>query len=436
MSENEKDLQAQENENVVENQNEAIDDTPSMSEAMSEVSEINVGDVVTGEVLTIDDEGNTIVGLSGGQEGFVPPREISSSPVENVTDVVNVGDEIEVVVTRRVQDKEQGSYQLSKRRVDAQKVWDDLQEVFEKGETIEAPVTRVVKGGLVVDAGVRGFIPASLVDVNYIDDFSPYEGQTLELLITEIEPSENRLILSHKAVEEASLEEEKKETLANLHEGDIVTGKVARIVNFGAFIDLGGVDGLVHISEIAHEHVNDASDYLTVGEEVEVEVLSVDVEDERISLSRKNIIPGPWENIGERVQAGDVVDGTVKRIVDFGAFVEVFPGVEGLLHISQISHRHIATPFEVLEPGQKIQVQVLDVDEDRERLSLSLKELEEEPEQEERSETSSAPKAKRNKPQHNNSQASNDEDVDTTFTFGELLGDQLSDLTFEDDSED
>lgn len=440
MSENEKDLelQANENEEVVSDQSENTDDTPTMSEAMSEVNEINVGDLVTGEVLTIDDEGNTIVGLSGGQEGFVPPREISASPVDDVNEVVSVGDEIEVVVIRRVQDKEQGSYQLSKRRVDAQKVWDDLQVIFEKGETIEAPVTRVVKGGLVVDAGVRGFIPASLVDVNYIDDFSPYEGKTLELLITEIEPSENRLILSHKAVEEAELEEEKAETLANLNEGDTVTGKVARIVNFGAFIDLGGVDGLIHISEIAHEHVNDAHDYLTVGEDIEVEVLSVDPEDERISLSRKNIVPGPWENIGERVQAGDVVDGTVKRLVDFGAFVEVFPGVEGLLHISQISHRHIATPFEVLEPGEEIQVQVLDVDEERERLSLSLKALEEEPEQTEETQSSKPKNNKSNKSRQNNkSQSSNnnDNDVDTTFTFGELLGDQLSDFQFDDDSE-
>lgn len=438
---NEQELNAQEEQNEeTEETEETVDETPSMSEAMSEVTEIEVGDTLTGEVLTIDEDNNVVMGLEGGQEGVIPPKELSATPFDEVTDVVNVGDEVEVVVIRDSADKEQGGFLLSKRRVDAQKVWDDLQDKYEAGETIEAPVSRIVKGGLVVDTGVRGFIPASLVDVDYIDDFTPYEDKTLELQIIEIEPSENRLILSHKAIQEKELEAQKEETLANLEEGQVVTGKVARIVDFGAFIDLGGVDGLVHISEVAHEHVDNVEDYLTAGEEIEVEVLSVDVDDERISLSRKDIIPGPWEGIEEKVSAGDVVDGTVKRSVDFGAFVEVFPGVEGLLHISQISHHHIATPHEVLEPGQEIQVEVLDVQPEEERLSLSMKALEEPSEAQEAADSSSSDTQN----QSGGSQRSQkprrreqEEEEPGGFTLGDLLGaDQLAELGDLEDEEE
>ncbi len=431
---NEQELNAQEEQNE-----EVVDETPSMSEAMSEVTEIEVGDTLTGEVLTIDEDKNVIMGLEGGQEGVISPKELSATPFDDVTDVVNVGDEIEVVVISDSADKEQGGYLLSKRRVDAQKVWDDLQEKYEAGETIEAPVTRIVKGGLVVDTGVRGFIPASLVDVDYIEDFTPYEDKTLELEIIEIEPSENRLILSHKAIQEKELEEEKEETLENLEEGQVVTGTVARIVDFGAFIDLGGVDGLVHISEVAHEHVDNVEDYLTAGEEIEVKVLSVDVEDERISLSRKDVVPGPWEGIEDKVSAGDVVDGTVKRLVDFGAFVEVFPGVEGLLHISQISHRHIATPHEVLEPGQEVQVEVLDVQPEEERLSLSMKALEEPEEAQEATQSPSNDNQRKSggSQSSNRSRSRDEEEEPGGFTLGDLLGDdQLAELgDLEDDKE-
>lgn len=423
-------LDREEADSVIEN----TDETPSMSEAMDFVDEVNVGDTVIAEVLTIDDDGQVIVGLQSGEEGVIHPRELSAQPYDDVNDIVKVGDEIEVVVIKEIQDKEQGSYQLSKKRVDAQKVWKELEEKFNNGETIEAPVTRVVKGGLVVDCGVRGFIPASLVDVNYIEDFSAYVGQTLELVITEIEPSENRLILSHKAIQEKELESQKAETLENLEEGQVVTGKVARIVDFGAFIDLGGVDGLVHISEIAHEHVDNPADHLTVGEDIEVKVLSVDPEKERISLSRKEVLAGPWDSIEEKISKGDVVDGKVKRLVDFGAFVEVQPGVEGLLHISQIAHRHISTPHEVLEAGQEIQVKVLEVSEEEERLSLSLKALEE-PTPEEKAEQSNKPKnnqrggGNQSRPQSRQTQ---DTEIESSFNIGDILGDQLSGLNLDD----
>lgn len=396
----------------------------SMTEAMKNVDEIHIGDVVEGEVLAIDDNKQAIVGLGGGQEGVIPQNELSAAPFENVTDIVNVGDTIELVVIKEVKDKEQGSYLLSKRRIDARKVWDELQEKFEAGEKIEAPVTNVVKGGLVVDTGVRGFVPASLFDVRYIEDFSPYKGETFTYKIIEIEPSENRLILSRKAVLEEELEAKKEEIFNELEEGQTVTGTVARLTDFGAFIDLGGVDGLVHISQIAHEHVDHPSDKLTPGEEIEVRVLSVDKERERISLSIKDTLPGPWEGIEERVQKDDVVDGTVKRLTSFGAFVEVFPGVEGLVHISQISHNHIATPHEVLTPGDEIQVKVLDVKPEEERLSLSIKALEEKPEREERQ-----PRENRSR---STQSSSSDDSSDTGFTLGDLLGDRLSDITGED----
>lgn len=406
------------------------EEIPSMSEAMQSVEEIHIGDIVQGEILVIEDNKRAIVGLGGGLEGVIPQNELSAAPFENVTDVVNVGDKVDLVVIKEVKDKEQGSYLLSKKRIDARKVWDELQEKFSNNETIEAPVTTVVKGGLVVDAGVRGFVPASLVDIDYIEDFTPYEGNTYEFKIIEIEPSENRLILSRKALLEKDRASKKQEILDQLEAGQTIKGTVARLTGFGAFIDLGGVDGLVHISEIAHEHVEKPSDKLTVGEEVDVRVLSVDKEAERISLSVKDTLPGPWENIEDKVQKDDVLDGTVKRLTSFGAFVEVFPGVEGLVHISQISHKHIATPHEVLEVGEKIKVKVLDVKPEEQRLSLSMKALEEK--EQGHSETQSRGPRPTSSPKQS---SQGQEDPESGFTFGDILGNQLSNLTFDDDDD-
>lgn len=391
----------------------------SMLDALNSVQEIHIGDTVQGEILKIQDNKQAIVGIiGGGVEGVIPNNELSAAPFEDVTEIVNVGDVVDLVVIKEIKDKENGSYLLSKRRIDAKQVWEKIQKDFEEGTIIEAPVKEVVKGGLVVDAGVRGFVPASMVDVHFVDDFSSYKGKTLAFKIMEIEPSENRLILSHKAVLQAESELKKKEIMQNLTEGETVKGKVARLTNFGAFIDLGGVDGLVHISQISYEHVKNPADVLKVGEEVDVKVLSVDEETGRISLSIKDTLPGPWDNIEERAAVGSVLDGTVKRLTSFGAFVEVFPGVEGLVHISQISHNHIATPHEVLSEGQEIKVKVLDVNPNDQRLSLSIKALEEKPYQEAKEETTDyeVPES------------------DTGFTLGDILGDQLSDIT--SDTED
>lgn len=347
-------------------------------EALNSVKTVEVGDVVKGEILAFDDQKQVIVGIEGtGVEGVVPARELTSGVDEGA---YKVGDELDLVVISKIgSDKEGGSFLLSQRRLAARKVWDDIEKKFEAGETIKAPVTQVVKGGLVVDAGVRGFIPASMVSDHFVEDLNQYKGQELELKIVELEPSENRLILSHKEIVQQEREANKKAVLDKLVVGDVVEGKVARLTNFGAFIDLGGVDGLVHVSEISFERVGKPSDVLKVGQDVKVKVLAVDPEKDRISLSIKQTLPQPWDNITEKVAEGDVLEGTVKRLTSFGAFVEVFPGVEGLVHISQISHKHIATPNEVLASGEKVKVKVLNVNAEEHRLALSIKALQEKP---------------------------------------------------------
>ena len=362
-------------------ENENSQEKNELLDALNSVEEVNVGDVVKGEVLAIDDDKQVIVGIQGtGVEGVVPLKELSTQRVDDVNEAAKVGDVLDLVVISRIgSDKENGSYLLSHRRLEARKVWDDVEKEYEAGHTIKAPVTQVVKGGLVVDAGVRGFIPASMIDDHYVEDLNAYKGQELELKIIEIEPSENRLILSHRAVVEKQREAQREEALKTLQAGDVVEGKVARLTNFGAFVDLGGIDGLVHVSEISYERVEKPADVLKVGQEVKVKILSVDADRERVSLSIKATLPEPWDGIEEKAPQGAVLDGKVKRLTSFGAFVEVFPGVEGLVHISQISHQHIATPNDVLKVGQEIKVKVLDVRPDEKRLALSIKALEEKP---------------------------------------------------------
>ena len=387
-------------------------------EALNSVKEVNVGDVVKGEVLAFDENKQVIVGIEGtGVEGVVPARELGVK-ADELEDKVSVGDMLDLVVISKIgSDKEGGSFLLSQRRLQARKVWDDIEKKFENGETITAPVTQVVKGGLVVDAGVRGFIPASMISDRYVEDLNQYKGQELKLQIVEIEPSENRLILSHKEAAKEEREAQRKEAMDKLTVGETVEGKVARLTNFGAFIDLGGVDGLVHVSEISYDHVNKPSDVLKVGQDVKVKVLDVDEEHGRISLSIKQTLPQPWDEVGEKITEGDVLGGTVKRLTSFGAFVEVMPGVEGLVHISQISHKHIATPNEVLEPGQEVKVKVLSVDPAAHRLALSIKALQEKP------------AAEKSAPKKNNNNAKKVEipEEETGFTLGDIIGDELKD---------
>lgn len=387
--------------------------TETMEEALNSVQEIHVGDIVKGEVLAIEDKQVIVAILGTGLEGVIPAKELSTTPTDDLESLVKVGDELDLVVISRIgNDKENGSYLLSKRRLDAKKLWEEIEAKYAAGEVVDATITNVVKGGLVADLGIRAFIPASMVDDHFVNDFSKYKGQTLRFKIVEIEPSENRLILSHKAVVEEEKQKQKEAVFASIKEGEQIEGTVARLTSFGAFIDLGGVDGLVHVSEISHTHVAKPSDVLKVGEKVNVLVLSVDPATDRISLSIKDTLPGPWDGIEDKAPVGSVLTGTVKRLTSFGAFVELFPGVEGLVHISQIAHKHIATPHEVLKEGEEVKVKVLEVSPENQRIALSIKALEEKPE----------PKVEEVVAEEESYELPEES---TGFTMGDILGESL-----------
>lgn len=331
----------------------------------------NEGDRVTGKVTKIEEKSVTVEIVGAPFDGVIPISELSSLHIEKAEDAVAEGDELELIITK----VEEDNYVLSKRKVDAEDAWGSLEEKFNNKETIETEVKDVVKGGLVVDLGVRGFIPASLVEDYFVETFEEYKGRMMTFKIVEMDKEKNRLILSHRAVIQEEKASQKGEVLDNLKEGEVLEGTVQRLATFGAFIDIGGIDGLVHISQISHDHIEKVSDVLKEGDKVKVKILSIDRDSERISLSIKDTLAGPWEGIEEKAPKGSTFEGTVKRLVSYGAFVEVFPGVEGLVHISRISHQHIGTPHEVLKEGQKINVKVLEVNTDDKRLSLSIKDL-------------------------------------------------------------
>ncbi|GIN38200.1 MULTISPECIES: 30S ribosomal protein S1 [Heyndrickxia] len=338
-----------------------------------EVKTFLENDRVKGTVTKVEEK-QVLVAIEGSKiDGIIPISELSSLHVEQASDVVKEGDVLDLIVTK----VEEEALVVSKRKVDAEIAWQEMQRRFENNEIFEATISDVVKGGLVVDLGIRGFVPASLVEDHYVEDFSDYKGKQLTFKIVEFDRDKSRIILSHRAVIESEKLVKKKQALHHIQAGQILEGKVQRITDFGAFVDIGGVDGLVHISQLSHEHVEKPSDVIEEGQLVKVKVLSVDHDNERISLSIKETQPGPWADIEEKAPKGTVLTGKVKRLVSFGAFVEVFPGVEGLVHISQISHKHINTPHEVLKEGQEVQVKVLDVNTQDSRLSLSIKDLEE-----------------------------------------------------------
>jgi len=346
-----------------------------MSEEMNqvEVKNFEVGDKVTGQVTKVEEK-QVIIDIQDCKlDGIIPISELSSLHVEKASDVVTEGDELELEVLK----VEEEALILSKRKVDAENSWENLEKQFQTGEIFEAEIKDVVKGGLVVDLGVRGFVPASLVETFFVEDFSDYKGKTMTFKIVELEKEKNRLILSHRAVVEEEDKKKKNKIVDSLQAGQLIEGTVQRITDFGAFIDIGGIDGLVHISQLSYDHIDKPSDVVEVGQKVQVKVLSVDRNNERISLSIKETLPGPWANIAEKAQKGSVLNGVVKRLVSYGAFVELFPSVEGLVHISQIAHKHIGTPHEVLKEGQEVKVKVLEVNEQEQRLSLSIKELQE-----------------------------------------------------------
>ncbi|MBC9873304.1 30S ribosomal protein S1 [Macrococcoides bohemicum] len=384
-----------------------------MTEEFNEnmILEINEGDKVKGTVQSIEEK-HVVLQLDGAKyDGIIPISQLSSLRVENAEDVVKVGDEIEAYVTKIEDKEEDGHYILSKRKLDESESFETLQQKFENGETLEAEVKEAVKGGLVVDVGLRGFIPASLISTSYIEDFSDYVGKVLTLKIEELDQEKNRVILNHKVIEAEENKALKSERLQQLEVGAVVEGEVLRMTNFGAFVDIGDVDGLVHISQITHDHIDKVEDALSVGDKVKVKILSVDPENERVSLSIKAALPGPFETIDEKFKVGDVVEGEVMRLANFGAFVEIDKGLQGLVHISQISHDHIGNPSEVLEAGQKVKVKILDINKEEKRIGLSIKATEEQTEDFDTS--------------YLNNQTITDEDAPT---LGDVFGDKFKGL--------
>lgn len=391
--------------------------TEEFNESM--INEIKEGDKISGQVQKVEDK-QVIVDVDGGKfSGIVPISQLSTHHIDSPNEVVKEGDAVEAYVTKVEVDEENesGAYILSIRQLEQEKSYEYLQEKQDNNEIIEAKVTEVVKGGLVVDVGQRGFVPASLISTDFIEDFSSFDGQVLELRVEELDPANNRVILSRKAVEQERNEAKKAELLSSLSEGDVIEGTIARLTNFGAFVDIGGVDGLVHVSELSHEHVDKPEDVVSVGDKVNVKVKSVGQDSERISLSIKDTLPSPFESIKGQIHADSIIEGRVVRLTDFGAFVEIAAGVQGLVHISEISRKHIGTPSEVLEPNQEVTVKVLSIDEESERISLSIKAALPEEEVLQIDDDESRDYIENN-------------DDDDNPTLGEVFGDKLKNLKF------
>jgi small subunit ribosomal protein S1 len=330
------------------------------------------GDIVEGTVVKIDRD-EVLLDIGYKSEGVIPAKELSIRHDIDPNEVVHVGDKIEALVLQK-EDKE-GRLILSKKRAQYERAWGRIEEVMQSGSTIKGPVIEVVKGGLIVDIGLRGFLPASLVDLRRVRDLHPYVGQEIEAKIIELDRNRNNVVLSRRAFLEESQSEGRKKFLESLQKGERRKGTVSSIVNFGAFVDLGGVDGLVHVSELSWKHVDHPSEVVQVGQEVEVEILDVDLERERVSLSLKATQEDPWKEFERRYQAGEIIEGQVTKLVPFGAFVRVAAGIEGLVHISELSEQHVDSPESVLSVGDQVRVKVIEVEVARRRISLSMRQV-------------------------------------------------------------
>ena len=330
------------------------------------------GDIVEGEIVKIDRD-EVLLDIGYKSEGVIPSKELSIRHDVDPNEVVKVGDRVEALVLQK-EDKE-GRLILSKKRAQYERAWGRIEDIMRSGETITGPVIEVVKGGLILDIGLRGFLPASLVDLRRVRDLQPFVGTELEAKIIELDRNRNNVVLSRRAFLEESQSEGRKKFLENLQKNERRKGTVSSIVNFGAFVDLGGVDGLVHVSELSWKHVDHPSEVVAVGQEVDVEVLDVDLERERVSLSLKATQEDPWKEFERTSTSGSIIDGQVTKLVPFGAFVRVAQGIEGLVHISEISHEHVDTPESVLSVGDEVQVKVIDVDVSRRRVSLSIRQV-------------------------------------------------------------
>ena len=390
---------------------------------LNSVSQVEPGDVVTAEVLTVDANQANVAIAGTGVEGVLTLRELTNDRDADINDLVKPGETLELLVLRQVvgKDTDTVTYLVSKKRLEARKAWDKL--VGREEEVVTVKGTRAVKGGLSVEfEGLRGFIPASMLDTRFVRNTERFVGQEFDAKIKEVDPKENRFILSRREVVEAEAAAARAEVFGKLNVGDIVTGKVARITSFGAFIDLGGVDGLVHLTELSHERNVSPKSVVSVGDEIEVKVLDLNEEEGRVSLSLKATTPGPWDGVEQKLAAGDVIEGTVKRLTDFGAFVEVLPGIDGLVHISQISHKRVESPKDALKVGQEVTVKVLEVNAADERVSLSIKALEERPAQEE----GQKDEKRQSRPRRPKRQEKRDfelPETQTGFSMADLFGD-------------
>ena len=331
------------------------------------------GDVVTGTVVRIDRD-EVLLDIGYKSEGVIPASELSIRKSVDTSEEVELGEQIDALVVTK--EDAEGRLILSKKRARFEKAWRKIEAAAEGGEPVEGNVIEVVKGGLILDLGIRGFLPASLVDIRRVHNLDEFMGQTLECKVIELNRSRNNVVLSRRAVLEEERKEVRDQILDRLQPGEVVVGKISNIVDFGAFVDLEGIDGLIHISELSWSHVNHPSEVVAIGDEVKIKVLDIDRDRQRISLGLKQTQEDPWQRVVSTYRSGDVLEGTVTKVVSFGAFVEILDGVEGLVHISELADHHVENPGEVVELGAKLNVKILEIDEERRRLSLSIKRVE------------------------------------------------------------
>ncbi|OWZ82943.1 bifunctional 4-hydroxy-3-methylbut-2-enyl diphosphate reductase/30S ribosomal protein S1 [Natranaerobius trueperi] len=405
MKEFENQKQSQESEENKENQRELMEENNTKDGYKR-------GEQLSGTIARVADE-EVLVDVGYKFEGVIPINELNLDKGQTPKDILKEGSKVDVKVVKV--DDEEGVLILSKKWADKDKAWEMLQEKKDTDKELVAKVVEEVKGGLVVDLqGVNGFIPASHVDIDYISDLSQYVGTELKLKVIELDRSNNKIVLSHKKIQEEELETKKHETFSKLRSGDIIEGTVKRLTNFGAFIDVGGIDGLCHISEISHSRIDHPENAISVGQQIKVKVLDLDPENGKISLSIKEAQPDPFEEFMKKFQSGDVINGKVARTVDFGAFIEIIPGVEGLCHISQLANKHVAKTTEVVKKGDKVKAKILSIDPEQKKVGLSIKDTED------------------NNEQYESELTSYTDDEDDGVKLGDMFGDLLGEIKEDD----
>jgi 4-hydroxy-3-methylbut-2-enyl diphosphate reductase len=370
---------------------------------------LSPGDVVQGVVVHIDKEG-VLVDIGTKSEGIIRPNELTNRPVQSMEDVVSVGETIEVYVIQPENDE--GYLVLSKKRADFEKAWERVQQSFEEGKTVTAMVTDRVKGGLVVDLGIRGFIPGSHVGSGNVKNLDKYVGQSLPLKVIEVDRERRKVVLSHRQAADEERSKLREQLVETLKEGEIREGIVRRVTDYGAFVDLGGIDGLLHVSEMSWTRIGHPSDVVKVGQKIQVMVLKLNLDAGRVSLGLRQILPDPWAEVGNRWRVGDIITGAISRLVPFGAFVQLDQGIEAIIPNSELSHRKVKRPEDAVEVGQEVQAKVIDVRPEERRMTLSMKQIQEDTDREEFQ--SYHKSSSRNEP--------------TRMTLGDLLGDRFQEL--------